>query len=59
MSNAELNSYRLDSMEEPSDEMLSAIMQEVAAEAAEKSAAAHKKFFDEIQNLCKEALTQV
>jgi hypothetical protein len=46
-------------MEEPSDEMLSAIMQEVAAEAAEKSAAAHKKFFDEIQNLCKEALTQV
>ncbi|MBO7624623.1 MAG: hypothetical protein J6S82_04865 [Bacteroidales bacterium] len=33
MSEKELNLYRLTSMEEPSDEMLSCIMREAAAEA--------------------------
>ena len=33
MSEKELNAYRLTSMEEPTDEMLSAIMREAAEEA--------------------------
>lgn len=52
MSNAELNSYRLTSLEEPTDEMLSAIMKEAAKDAAERSAEAHKRFFDEIDAQC-------
>ena len=36
MSEKELNSYRLTSMEEPTDEMLAAIMKEAAADAAKR-----------------------
>lgn len=50
MSEKEMNSYRLTSMEEPSDEMLSQLMKEVAEEAKKKSEAAHKKFFQEIRD---------
>jgi hypothetical protein len=50
MSDKELNSYRLTSMEEPSDEMLSRIMKEAAEDAKQKSEAAHKLFFDSIRN---------
>lgn len=50
MSEEEMNSYRLTSMEEPTDEMLSTLMKEVAEEAKRKSEEAHKKFFQEIRD---------
>ena len=51
MTEKELNSYRLTSLEEPTDEMLSYIMKEAAAEAQAKKEAAHKKLFAEIRIL--------
>lgn len=45
MTQKEMNSYRLTSMEEPSDEHLSALMKEVAEEARKKSEEAHKNYF--------------
>ena len=44
-----MNSYRLTSMEEPTDEMLSQLMKEVAEEAKCKSEEAHRKFFTELR----------
>ena len=49
MSEKEMNSYRLTSLEEPTDEMLTTLMKEVAEEAKRKSEEAHKKFFQEIR----------
>jgi hypothetical protein len=54
MSTKDINSYRLTSMEEPSDEMLMQIMREAAEEAKEKSKAAHDKFFSSLRNEFKE-----
>lgn len=48
MSEKEMNSYRLTNMEEPTDEMLSQLMKEVAEEAKCKSEEAHRKFFTEL-----------
>lgn len=48
MSEKELNSYRLTSMEEPSDEMLAVIMKEAAAEAAASTNKALADYFKEI-----------
>lgn len=48
MSEKELNAYRLTSMEEPSDEMLAAIMKEAAAEATTSTAKAVADYFKEI-----------
>ena len=48
MSEKELNAYRLTSMEEPTDEMLSAIMKEAAAEATASTNKALADFFKEI-----------
>ena len=48
MSEKELNSYRLTSMEEPTDEMLSAIMKEAAAEAMASTNKALDDYFKEI-----------
>lgn len=48
MSEKELNSYRLTSMEEPSDEMLAAIMKEAAAEATASTNKALAAYFKEI-----------
>lgn len=45
MDDKELNAYRLTSLEEPTDEMLSQIMKEVAEEARQKSAEAHRRYF--------------
>ena len=53
MAEKDINSYRLTSLKEPTDEMLSQIMKEAAADANAKSEAAHKKFFDEIQQQMK------
>lgn len=44
MSEKEMNSYRLTNMEEPTDEMLSLLMKEVAEEAKCRSEEAHRKF---------------
>lgn len=41
MAEKEMNSYRLTSMEEPTDKMLATLMKEVAEEAKSKSEVAH------------------
>lgn len=54
MSDKQLRSYRLTSMEEPTDEMLHAIMEKVAAAARESSArvtAIHRQRLAEISVL--------
>ncbi|MBQ9418058.1 MAG: hypothetical protein IJU19_05710 [Bacteroidales bacterium] len=51
MSEKELNAYRLTSMDEPSDEMLSAIMKEAAAEAQTSTAKAVAVYFNEISTM--------
>ena len=49
MSEKEINAYRLTSLEEPTDEMLAYIMQEVAEEAREKYDIAIERYFNEIK----------
>lgn len=51
MSNQELNDYRLTSMEEPTDEMLSTIMKEAAEEATASTNKALADFFKEISTM--------
>ena len=58
MTEKELNSYRLTSLEEPTDEMLSYIMKEAAAEAQAEKEAAHKKLFAKIRRLAAERRKQ-
>ena len=58
MTEKELNSYRLTSLEEPTDEMLSYIMKEAAAEAQAETQAAHKKLFAEIKRMSAEKRQQ-
>ena len=58
MTEKELNSYRLTSLEEPTDEMLSYIMKEAAAEAQVKREAAHKRLFAEIKRMSAERRQQ-
>ncbi|MCC8199407.1 MAG: hypothetical protein LIP06_12790 [Tannerellaceae bacterium] len=45
MAAKDINSYRLTSMEEPTDSQLSSLMKEVAEEAKVKSEAANRKYF--------------
>lgn len=45
MSEEKMNSYRLTSMEEPTDEMLATLMKEVAEEAKRKATEATESFF--------------
>ena len=47
--NTKLNDYRLTGTEEPSDEMLSAVMKEVCEEAARKSKEANRRYFDKLK----------
>lgn len=49
MSEKELNSYRFLSGEEPSDEMLSCIMREVAEEAVSRQRATQERIHAELQ----------
>ena len=49
MSEEELNSYRLTSLEEPSDEMLERIMADAAADARRRGEDADRRFFDELR----------
>ena len=51
MSEAEVNKYRLTSMEEPTDEMLSYIMREAAEEARKSNEADLRRYFDEIREI--------
>lgn len=51
----EMNSYRLTSMEEPSDEHLAWIMREVAEEARESNRRAHELVQARIETAYKEA----
>lgn len=50
MSEKGIQSYRLTSMEEPTDEMLAQLMKEAAEDARKKSDEAHRKFFREIND---------
>ena len=59
MSEKELNAYRLTSMEEPTDEMLSAIMKEAAEEAVQRWSEAEKRFFDQLRVMTQQALATV
>ena len=49
MSEKELNSYRFTSGADPTDEMLSTIMKEVAQEAKEKKEKAYRQLMENIQ----------
>lgn len=44
-----IDTYKLTSMEDPSDEVLSQLMREAAEEAKRKSEAATKRFFDNLR----------
>lgn len=49
MTEKEMNSYRFTSGEEPTDEMLAQLMNEVAQEARERQALATEAYFAEMQ----------
>lgn len=49
MSDLELNAYRLTSMEEPTDEMLHAIIKEAAEEATASTNKALADYFEEMR----------
>lgn len=50
MSESEMNSYRFNSGKDPTDEMLSQIMREVAEDAKRTNEEASKKYFDDLRN---------
>lgn len=50
MSEKKMQSYRLTSIEEPTDAMLTQLMKEAAEDAKKKSDEAHRKFFQEIND---------
>ena len=56
MSEKELNSYRLTSMEEPTDEMLSVIMKEAAAEATASTNKALVDYFKEVSAMMQQKI---
>ena len=45
-----IDTYKLTSMEEPTDEMLSQLMREAAEEAARTNAEATKRFFEQLKS---------
>ena len=57
MSKRELNAYRLTLMEEPSDEILSAIMKEAAAEATTSTNKALADYFAGISVMIRRKVT--
>lgn len=58
MSEAEINSYRFNSGEEPSDEMLAQIMHEVAVDAQRRHEEATRSYFEELRSGAKEQQAQ-
>ncbi len=59
MSEAEMNSYRLTSMEEPGDERMAQIMREVAEEARENTRRAQERVAAGIEAATQEARSKV
>lgn len=53
-----IDNYRLTGMEEPSDEVLSQLMQEAATVAKKKSAEAHRLYFLQLQQEVEHQLRQ-
>lgn len=51
MKDKSIDSYRLTSLEEPTDEMLEQIMKEVATDAKQKSDDAKKKYFEDLAEM--------
>lgn len=51
MSTKELQSYRLSSLEEPTDEMLLAIMEQVAESARKSSAKVREEIFRRLEQI--------
>lgn len=49
MTQAEFNSYRFSSGEEPSEEMLSKLMEDAATEARDSNIEAEKRYFDDLR----------
>ncbi len=56
MSNQTIDTYKLTSLEEPLDEILSQLMKVVAEEAKRKGEEANRKFFDGIALQMKSAM---
>ena len=54
MSKQTIDTYKLTSMEEPSDEILSQLMKEVAEEAKQKGEEANRRFFADLKVYCKQ-----
>lgn len=48
MTKQTIDNYKLTSMDEPTDEVLSQLMKEAAAEARERHAEAQKRFFEKL-----------
>lgn len=59
MTQQELNSYRLTSMEEPTDEMLAAIMHEAAEDAKTRREIANKRYFAEIEQMIALSISKI
>ena len=53
-----IDTYKLTSMEEPSDEILAQIMHEAAVDAKKKGEAAHKLYFDHLRKYASEQRRQ-
>lgn len=49
MSEAEMNSYRFGSGDDPSDEMLAQIMHEAAVDATKRAKEAQSKYFEDLR----------
>lgn len=59
MTKAEYNSYRFDSIHEPSDEQLSQLMENAAQKVRETNRKSDEKFFDELRRASDEAKKRV
>lgn len=53
-----IDTYKLTSMEEPSDEMLAQIMHEAAMDAKKKGEEAHKRYFDQLREMANKAIRE-
>ena len=53
-----IDTYKLTSMEEPSDEILAQIMHEAALDAKHKGEEAHKRYFDHLRKYASEQRKQ-
>lgn len=53
-----IDTYKLTSMEEPSDEILSQLMREAAMDAKKKGEEAHKKYFEQLKTMVKQRVKE-